>query len=688
MKEAILDIEEFKKGFYQLDDTTKAPIGSLRVMRNAQVTNKGGIGPRPGTVLIGSDNTNSSKIRGFYAYKKSFDQQEFLIKCYDDEVEGYSKNHTDEEWFRIQDGLVADKEFGFLSSLVNVDNQDYLVGSSRFNPYFRWTGAITQINGALSGAETTITVDSTLTVEVFESKTANASSATTLDVADTPWASSQWINFYVYITSGTHSGKIRLITSNDTNTITFDTLGSDPGSATFEIRQLAFPVTGAIIYNGTEISYTGIPTATEFTVVSAHAGADNAIVVQTVTQYPENPRGDRLANYLNRVTVANVRSAMARDSGGALAGYSSAGSLFVSKINDPFDFRYQAARVAGEGDIISMPYGGGELTDVATHEDSVFSFKEDYIEQMQYSQDANDLAVRVPLKSGVGSVGKTIKGSDDIYFITKDKRFTSIGRVKTKDIKPETENIGHPVQNYLKNTKVDTVGRGAEIESKIYIPLKSSDQASDNDVMLVYNNSGRRGYFEGIWDLPAFGITEMGGKYYYAESNGPNVFEMFSDQYADIVGTERYPIFSEVISHFMNFTASKSDLQAMSSLYVEGYIRPGTEVTYSLWKDFSDDPFFTVDFNTDDEGLLDGSTSGAFLGGSPLGVDGLGATFSDILEDGRRHFSFRVYFPFEYGNYFSVGQRSEGADFDYETTRFGLGIKEDPSVKNSRIKNI
>lgn len=687
-REVIIDLEEFKKGYYALDDTTKAPFGALRVMRNAQVTNKGGLAPRPGTSLVGSSNASSSVIKGFYAYKKSFGTDEYLVKCYDDEFEAYSKNLSSLGWFRVKNGFTADKEFGFVTSLVNTDNQDYLVGSNRYDPQFRWTGAVTQLNGALAGGETAVTVDSTITPEIFESETATSSSATSLTVSTANWATDQWINFYVYITSGVHNGKIRKITDNDGTSITFDTLGSDPGSCTFEIRQIAFPATGTIIYNGTEIAYTAIPTATTFTVSSAHAGSDNDIVTLAVTEYPANPRGDRMSNYLNRLVVGRVRSAMARDSGGALSGFSSGGSAFVSKINNPFDFGFSATRVAGEGDIISMPYGGGEITDVQHQEDGAYVFKSEYIEQITYSQDSSDLAVRAPLKAGVGSIGKTIKGADDIYFITKDKRFTSIGRVKLKDVRPETENIGLAVQDFLQKSGVDAeVGRGMEIEGKIYIPLKSDTTETYNNVVLIYNKHSK-GYFEGIWELPVFGIVEMGGDHYYAESNGPNVYKMFIDDHADVVGENRYPIISEVATHFMNFTPSKSNLQAMWSLYVEGYIRGGTQVSFNVWKDFAETPFLTFDFATDETGLLDGEESRAYLGGNPLAINALGADFSDVLADGRRHFSFRVYFPYQYGNYFSIGHYSDQADDDYEIIRYGLGVKEDPSVKVARIKTI
>lgn len=691
MKTVVIDIENFKHGFQDLNDTTRAPIGSLRIMKNAQVTNKGGVAPREGVTLVGTNNTSASVCRGFYAYQKSFGTDEFLIKAYDDELEVYSKNHTTAGWFRIKSGFTADKEFGFITSLVNTDNEDYVIGCNRFDPQFRWTGAVTQLNGALSGGETAVTVDSTIGSDVYEAQTATSNSATSVTVSTVTWAADQWINFYVYILAGTHSGKIRKITDNDATSLTFDTLGSGPGNVAFRIVRPMFPATGTLIYNGTTIAYTAIPTATTFTVASAHAGSDNDMVTLAPTEYPALPRGNRFTNYLGRIITGNVRSAMARDSGGALSGFSSGGSVFVSKLLNPFDYSFTATRVAGEGDIIATPYGGGEITDVVHQEDSAYIIKANYIEQLQYSQDSNDLAIRTPLKAEIGSNGKVLKASDDIYFVTADKRITSIGRVRAKDLTPQTENIGLAVQNFLNNCGIDDLGRGKEIENKLYFPLKSDPDQTYNDILLIYNKANG-GYFEGIWDLPVFAIDEMNNDFYFAESNSANVYKMFNGEHADITGTtgtdDRYPIVSEVATHFMNLTASKSNLQAMSGIFIEGYIRAGTSVQYNLFKDFETSAFFTLTFTTDSEtGLLDGEESSVFLGSSPLALHPLAASFSDPGADGRRHFSFRQYFPYTYGNYFSVGYVSSAAENDIETTRWGLIIKEDPAIKVSKIRN-
>ena len=684
MRDLYIDFENFKKGLYALNDTTATPWGSARIMNNVEVTDRGGIAPREGTLLLGTKNNSTYTTKGFFNFKKSNGANEILLKAYDDELEAYSNNHTSADWFRVKSGFTSNKEFGFVTSLVNTDNEDYTIFCNRYEEYQRWTGAITLLNGALTGAETTITVDSVLTADIIDSKTASASSATTLDISSASWVTSQWVNFYVYITSGTHNGKIRKITSNTTTQITFDTLGTDPGSCTFEVRQAAFPATGTLIYNGTTIAYTAIPTATTFTVGSAHAASDNAPITLVPTVYAGAPRGNRMDNYLNRIIVGNVRSALSRDSGGALQGSATAGSYFVSKVNNHTSFDFAATRVAGEGDIIATPYGGGDITDIKHHEDAAYIFKKRYIESVKYSQDANDLATRDPLKSGVGSIGKTIKTSDDIYFITDDHKFVSLGRIRQKDLKPQTENIGYSIKRILDAYDFSEVN-GIEYKDKIYIACKSDENQTNNNKVLVYNKNNSS--FEGAWDLYAFGFQEMDGDLYMAESNGVNVHKMFTG-HSDVEGTDTFDISSEYATHFMNLTKSKSNVQALNSLYFEGYINEGSSITFQSFKDFSDTPFLSFDFAGSETGLLDGTISNAFLGGTPIGLRPMGAISGDPDADGRRHFQFRVYFPFQYGEYFSIGWITAGSDINVEVIRFGMSMKEDISSDMAKIKNI
>jgi len=276
----------------------------------------------------------------------------------------------------------------------------------------------------------------------------------------------------------------------------------------------------------------------------------------------------------------------------------------------------------------------------------------------------------------------TIKGKDDIYFITEDKQFTSISRVKTKDIRPETLNIGFNIKRLLEEFGFD-FGRGIEDKERIYIPARSKTSVAFNDILLVYNL--RLQAFEGIWDLPANFLESFNDRLYYAESIGANVYEMNIGQSDDEGGTP-FPISSETATHFMNLSSSHADVQALNSLYFEGYIKGDTVITFQVWKDFSSIEFLTFDFSGTETTLLDGTELLASLGSASLGLKALGQVGQEET-DGRRHFFFRVFFPFQYGNHFSVGWKSSGLDFDYEITRFGLGLKATVSTFANSVKS-
>ncbi len=682
-QDKILDIADFSQGFWASLDTTKAPFGSLRKMRNAQVTEREGIAPRPGTLLIGTKNTSNNPIKGFYTFKKSFEANEILIKNYDTFMEGYSANHESAGWFRIKAGFTQNKEFGYVHSLFNTSNENLLIGGNQFNPFFSYNGAVMTLKSARVGAETSLLVDSVLGSDSYENKTATGSSTTTVTVATATWTPSQWVGFYIYFPAGGAAGKISKITANTATVITFDAT-TNPGSAAFEIRKALIPPTGTLIYNNTTIAYTAIPSIDTITVASAHAAPINTIVTLSPTDYDGNPRGNRFTNYLGRVIIGNVRSALGRDSAGALQGSASGSTAFLSKVNNPLDYTFAAPRIAGEGDMISMPYGGGDITDVVAQENQAYLFKRDYIEAISYTQDANDLVQREPLKPGVGAAGKTTRGTDDVYFFTPAKQFSSIGRVRSQDSRPQTQDIGFKIKRWLQRCDVTDAGRGIEVSGKVYVPIKSSEQSTYNDVVLVYNRNNNS--FEGIWDISAFGLSEFNNSYYYAEAGGANVYKMFNTRNADVEGDTAYPYSFEVATHFFNLLASKQYQQGVHGMVIEGYIRGGTTFSNFLWKDFNETPSASFTFASSDTGYLDGEGSNIYWGDAPMGINNLSIDYSDVDADGRRHFVARIYFPYIYGQYFSVGCTSSGVDQDFEVTRFGLMIEEEEGINITKVK--
>lgn len=694
LQERLLDISSFGYGLHLLEDSTKAPIGSARVMTNMMITDKGGISKRPGTAILGTasglTNPYLYPTHGIFNYIKSNGAQEIPIKAFAGQLSYF--HPTLKAWATLSTGYTSGQEFGFKEHLVNTDNEDYVYFCNRTEPYSRWSGATATTTAGLISGGTALLVDSTLKTDVFEAKTASANSATTLDVANTPWAASMWVNFYVRITSGAHTGKIRLISANTSSQITFATLGGAPGNCTFEIRQIKFPASGTLTVGDFTATYTAVPTDASITIdVNAEdlPGPGGAVTVAPTT-YPANPRGNRLETHYTRMVVGNVRSALSRDSGGALQGSNSAGSYYVSKTKNATDFTFSAARVAGEGDIVSTPYGGGDITDVVNMEDQFYVFKARYIEAAKYSQDTSDLITRQQLKTGFGSIYKTIKGRDDIFFITYDNQITSVGRVQLKDTVPQSVNMGLTIKTLL-DTLDFSATTGIEYKNRLFITCKSSSSDTVNNRVLVYNE--RTKSFEGLWELQAYGFMIYLTNLHYGSSQTPDVYQMFTGA-SDAIGTTSYPISSTWKSNWMNLTPKrrmvpKSDfnLQSVHALAVEGYIRGGTTLTFELASDFIDTPALSFTFGGTETQFLDADNLFVFLGDRPLGSEPL-ATFTNPDVNGDIHFMFIVYFPDVYSNHFSLAVSNAGTDQYFEITRFGLAVAQDTMFPTSRVKTL
>lgn len=691
-QEVFIPFDQFQEGLSALADTTKAPWGSARIMKNMMITDQLGVSPRPGTQMLGSSNASTFGCKGFFNYKRSFESDEILLKRYDTYLEGYSKNYPNAGWFRIKNTFTSDKDTGFLPVLLTADNNDYVIIGTRYDPYQAWTGALAQLTVTLAGGETAITLDSTLTPEIYFAGTATASSSTTLDMVSAPWGASQWNGLYVHFLTGAQAGNISAITGTTTTEITFASPGGDPGLCSFEIRAARFPVSGTLQLGNNTLAYSAIASATTITTSSAPATPSGTIVSLSPTLYPTNPQGNRFCNYLGRIIAVHVRSALATTSGTTRKGFVEGGNFYVSKITTPFDFSYSVPRVAGEGDFQPTPYGGGDILDCATQEDFFYIFKRDYIESVQYSQDSSDAIQRVPLKAGVGSIGKVINGQDDIYFITQDKQFTSIGRAKLQDLKPHTDNIGIGIKRLLDTYDFSDVD-GIQYKNRILICCKSSSTRATNDIAIVYNLTS--GAFEGIWDIPAHGFAIwQNDRLFYGESATANVYEMFVGN-SDVTDTDRFAIDSEYATHFFDVTYKRrnffknrvGEAQQCHGYYFEGYIKGNSTITFSAWKDFSTNAFLQFDFSGSETAFEDASVDNAFLGGAPIALNPMGA-IGPVQQDGRRHFSFRVFFPYQYGSYFSVGFKSSDTDIDYEISHIGLAMAPTADLDTSRVKTL
>ena len=695
MSDFLIDISTFNQGLQLLEASQDAPIGSARVMSNMQITDRGGIGPRPGTSILGTWDSGTTGSDGFYNFLTTSIGLEIPVKASNGILKYYHPTLLD--WKQLKSGYTVGAEFGMKEHLVNTDNNDYLYFCNAKENYSRWTGANTTLKGAFVSG-TTLTVASTLKPTTLETGTSTGSSATTITDSTKTWASSQFVGFYVLITSGAQSGKISLISANDATSITFGSI-TDPGAGcTYQIRVLNFPVSGTLTVGTTSVVYSAVPTSTTFTITDPAVGlADQSAVTIQPTEFPANPRGNRLDNYITRMIVGNVTSGMSRDGSGNLMGNQSNASIYFSKQLDASDFTFSATRTTGQGGIAAIPSGGGSITDVSNFEDTFIVFKKYYIEQDKFSTtDTADLLSQTPLKQQFGSVNHVVKGRDDIYFVTADNQITSLGRVKLADTVPQTVNVGLIVKRLIDMFDFSSVV-GHEFAQRILFACKDSSSAAKNNQIIVYNKQNKA--FEGIWYLNASQFDLYQGKLYAADSITPNVYQLFTADHNDVRNsTTKFGIVSSWKSNWIHLVPRRSRFRVkpsqfatmgINSMGFEGLITDGTVLTFSLMTNFSDTPVLQFNFGIlpTDEAFMEGAELGAFLGSNPLGLAPLGS-ITDPAPDGSRNFKFIIYFPDIYSNYLSIGVDNSGVDQNWEVNRFGIGTSEDVMMDGELIKTL
>lgn len=700
MEKKVIQFGDFREGLVVSEDPTNTPLGSARKIINGTITDRGGVSKRKGVKLLGTFDDSNGRCQGFKVFKKTDAITEIPIKALNTGKLQYY-NPVTLDWALLKDDFTEASNFGFTHGFVRTGNADFIYGGNRNEDDFKWQGTVTKVAATAAIGATTLEVTSVLRPDIYEDKTASASSTTTLDVSDTPWVNDQWNGFYVYIKSGVEINKIRKITDTINNQITFDALDVDPGNCEFEIRYTDFPASGTLMIGNNEVVYSAMPEYNKFTVTALTAEATEDDPVTLVIVFNEGgPRGNRMCYLVGRRYIANVVSGMKRDSSGVLGGAAQPGSVFVSEVvnglhNDGNldSFSYGDPRVAGEGDIIAGVLGGAGHIDILPHNDAVYMFKPFSIESVAYSQDADDLANIEQPSPNYGAIMRPIKGKDDIYFVTSDKQLTTLGLVLQKADKEQATNIGLKVKRLLQDYSYEKTAKGGVYQNRIYIPVKSKSSDSSTNRLLVYNMDEIKRRFEGEWWLNIDSMDIFENELYFSSSVNSNVYKI-DDGLNDILGstssnTQDYPITFEWLGNWVNLTQSKFNRQSVNVFACEGYILGNTKLTFNLYKNLQDIPFLSFDFEGTESGFVDVDFSSMFKGSLPKGLQPKGAVGTEVDNEGRRHFLFYLYFPFEYGEQFSWGFTNSGKDQSFEVIRGGMNPSEDTILDlNNRIKQL
>jgi len=648
--------EDFSPGFKAKRDATQLSAGTLITSsQNVRITDGDRVGARQGCTLEGSSSTATTPIMSMHVFRKR-NGVEVPMRSYGTVVE---YRHPDlGTWNNLITGLTTGQIFGYADHNINTQLIELVYFCNAVDPMQIWSGACTQINGALSGGEGTITVDTVLQDTVFYTGTAASGSTTTAVISPGTWGTDLWNNFYIYITSGADSGKISKITATTATTITYTALGTGVGTGdTFEIRKVAYNISSNMnLRIGTSaVSYTGFGSATTFTGCSGTpAAADNAAVTQLPEQSFIAPRGNILEVLNTRMLVAGVKK--------------NPQSVYYSKLLDASDFTFSATRVAGEGGVIDTPEGGGGVKGLSTQEDTVYILKKDIVKTLTFTQDGTDLPTITTLLQapnvGPNYVLAPFKIDNQVFYVTAEGAVKSATRVQNIS-SVQAVQISDSIVTYMKTLDV-SAPVGIFFKQRAYISVRV-DGSSYNDVVLVFN------YQKNAWEAPIIGWNAncwmiYGDELYFGSAINPEIYKVDDDVYAD--NGNPY----ECVARFAFSNYGDASLpKQFESIFMEGYISENTTITINVLYNYngSQETRSTTLSGTDTDYIV-ASTDTTGLGLYGLGEEPLGSV-SDVPDDLQK---FRVYLQTSKQPFYelSVEVSSNSAGSQWDILRFGPDV--------------
>lgn len=151
--------QDYTPGFIDKPDVTQLKPGALiRGSQNVVINDGDRVANRKGFEQFGDVSVATDAGTSIHSMIRRSGVQT-LLRAYSTFLEYH---HTGTEaWENLNDGYTTGLTFGIADHVVNTDASDFVYFCNGEENYSRWNGAITQLNGALAGAEATINVDST-----------------------------------------------------------------------------------------------------------------------------------------------------------------------------------------------------------------------------------------------------------------------------------------------------------------------------------------------------------------------------------------------------------------------------------------------------------------------------------------------------------------------------------------------
>jgi len=151
-----ISFDKWGRGLVTTQEANDIPMNAGVVVRNLDISSGSGIGPRTGRTKWGTVTATEGSIKGLYNFKTR-EGKERPVRVRTTLLEYYDA--LNDTWNQLKTGLTTNLITGFAPFNTSSANQLYI--SNGTDNYTLWSGAVTNLNGALSGAEGTITVDDT-----------------------------------------------------------------------------------------------------------------------------------------------------------------------------------------------------------------------------------------------------------------------------------------------------------------------------------------------------------------------------------------------------------------------------------------------------------------------------------------------------------------------------------------------
>jgi uncharacterized protein YrzB (UPF0473 family) len=380
-----------------------------------------------------------------------------------------------------------------------------------------------------------------------------------------------------------------------------------------------FPATGTIIYNGTEIAYSG-KSATTFTVASAHAsaGADDG-VAQAVddTTYSGVTKGNILLSAKDRLWIAGqpgAPSAFDYSDEGDFATYTGGSNRSDSGTEDVFNIG---------GKITGLEEKGEEI--VVLGPDGAVGFSFAYPTSTTKAPLYREI-FRSP-GQGCASPRSVFKVNNEVYFANKNgiASVTDLEGTEKVFTKSITRDILPTLRNYVFDEAASIF---FDKESILLVACKESADSSANDTVIgleFYRTPGGEETF-GItrFDWPVAEFAILADELYFGSPYEPNSFKGFDSYQND--GAPRNIRYATKRFNFKDPFQNKACRLAC----VRGFIKGGTDIDVNI--------LYNNGFKGSDNKTI--SSDGAYvssavlntIGAFAMGTNPLGATIDEVGE--------------------------------------------------------